>query len=80
MTDQRHLRLIDVGVRMSVCAYGCQQHGPQTVTVDSRVSLSGLMVLCRCMEKQATDAWDGQIAPTRVPLGDVLAPSASAAW
>jgi hypothetical protein len=28
-----------------VCAYGCQQHGVSTVTVDSRVSLSGLVVL-----------------------------------
>lgn len=45
VTDQRYLRLIDAGVKMSVCAYGCQQHGVQTVTVDSRVSLSGLVVL-----------------------------------
>ena len=45
VTDQRYLALIDAGVKMSVCAYGCQQHGVQTVTVDSRVSLSGLVVL-----------------------------------
>ena len=43
--DQRYLRLIDAGAKMSVCAYGCQQHGVPTVTVDSRVSLSGLVVL-----------------------------------
>ena len=44
-TDQRYLRLINAGVKMSVCAYGCQQYGVPTVTVDSRVSLSGLVVL-----------------------------------
>ena len=44
-TDARYLRLIDAGVKTSVCAYGCQQYGIQTVTIDSRVSLSGLVVL-----------------------------------
>jgi sulfur relay (sulfurtransferase) complex TusBCD TusD component (DsrE family) len=43
--DQRYLGLIDAGAKMSVCAYGCQQHGVLTTTVDSRVSLSGLVVL-----------------------------------
>lgn len=43
--DQRYLGLIDAGAKMSVCAYGCQQHGVPTATVDSRVSLSGLVVL-----------------------------------
>lgn len=43
--DQRYLSLLDAGVKMSVCAYGCQQHGVLTTTVDSRVSLSGLVVL-----------------------------------
>ena len=43
--DQRYVSLIDAGVKMSVCAYGCQQHGVPTVLVDSRVSLSGLVVL-----------------------------------
>ena len=43
--DQRYLSLIDAGVKMSVCAYGCQQHGVLTTTVDSRISLSGLVVL-----------------------------------
>jgi len=43
--DQRYLGLIDAGVKMSVCAYGCQRHGVLTTTVDSRVSLSGLVVL-----------------------------------
>ncbi|TKS63374.1 MAG: hypothetical protein EWM73_01556 [Nitrospira sp.] len=45
VTDQRYLRLIDVGAKMSVCAYGCHQYGVLTTTVDSRVSLSGLVVL-----------------------------------
>ena len=44
-TDHRYLALIDAGVKMSVCAYGCQQYGVITTTVDSRVSLSGLVVL-----------------------------------
>ena len=43
--DQRYLGLLDAGVKMSVCAYGCQQHGVLTTTVDSRISLSGLVVL-----------------------------------
>jgi sulfur relay (sulfurtransferase) complex TusBCD TusD component (DsrE family) len=43
--DQRYIGLIDAGVKMSVCAYGCQQHGVPTDSVDSRVSLSGLVVL-----------------------------------
>ena len=45
VVDQRYLGLIDDGVKMSVCAYGCQRHGVLTTTVDSRVSLSGLVVL-----------------------------------
>lgn len=44
-TDARFGRLLDGGVKMSVCAYGCQQHGVSTERVDSRVSLSGLVVL-----------------------------------
>lgn len=43
--DHRYLGLIDAGVKMSVCAYGCQQHGVLTTSIDSRVSLSGLVVL-----------------------------------
>jgi predicted peroxiredoxin len=44
-TDPRYLSLMDSGVKMSVCAYGCQQHGIPTVSIDSRASLSGLVVL-----------------------------------
>ena len=50
VVDQRYLSLIDAGVKMSVCAYGCQQHGVLTTTVDSRVSLSGLVVLSGIIE------------------------------
>ncbi len=45
VTDRRYLGLIDAGAKISVCAYGCQQHGVPTAIVDSRVSLSGLVVL-----------------------------------
>ncbi|MGH7184623.1 MAG: DsrE family protein [Nitrospiraceae bacterium] len=44
-TDQRYISLIDAGAKMAVCAYGCQRHGIPTVAVDSRASLSGLVVL-----------------------------------
>ena len=43
--DPRYLDLINTGVKMSVCAYGCQYHGVPTVSIDSRISLSGLVVL-----------------------------------
>lgn len=45
VVNQRYLQLIDAGAKMSVCAYGCQRHGVATATVDSRISLSGLVVL-----------------------------------
>src|SRR5689334_13661688 len=49
--DTRYARLLDAGVKMSVCAYGCQQHGVSTQAVDSRVSLSGLVVLSGIIDK-----------------------------
>lgn len=45
LKDARFGHLIEGGVKMSVCAYGCQQHGVSTQEVDSRASLSGLVVL-----------------------------------
>lgn len=45
LNDARFSRLVDGGMKMSVCAYGCQQHGVSTQEVDSRISLSGLVVL-----------------------------------
>ena len=49
--DRRYISLIDTGVKMSVCAYGCQQHGVPTTTVDSRISLSGLVVLSGIIDR-----------------------------
>lgn len=43
--DPRFQSLLDQGARLSVCAYGCQQYGVPTSGIDSRVSLSGLVVL-----------------------------------
>lgn len=43
--DDRYVRLLNGGAKLSVCAYGCQQHGVPTDKVDSRASLSGLVVL-----------------------------------
>lgn len=51
VTDARYVGLIDAGVKLSVCAYGCQQHGVATATVDSRVSLSGLVVLSGIIDR-----------------------------
>jgi len=45
LKDARFRQLLDGGMKMSVCAYGCQQHAVSTQEVDSRVSLSGLVVL-----------------------------------
>jgi sulfur relay (sulfurtransferase) complex TusBCD TusD component (DsrE family) len=45
LKDARFSHLMEDGVKMSVCAYGCHQHGVSTQEVDSRVSLSGLVVL-----------------------------------
>ncbi len=45
LKDARYLELVSSGVKMSVCAYGCQQHGVSTQDIDSRISLSGLVVL-----------------------------------
>jgi hypothetical protein len=36
---------------MSVCAYGCQQHGVSTHQFDSRASLSGLVVLSGIIDR-----------------------------
>jgi len=48
--DPRYLGLVNAGVKTSVCAYGCQQHGIPTVTINSRISLSGLVVLSRIID------------------------------
>ncbi|MBX3236730.1 MAG: DsrE family protein [Nitrospiraceae bacterium] len=43
--DSRYMDLAAGGVKLFVCAYGCQQHGVTTEGIDSRVSLCGLVVL-----------------------------------
>lgn len=50
LRDPRFLHLLDGGTKMSVCAYGCQQHAVSTTNVDSRISLSGLVVLSGIIE------------------------------
>lgn len=50
LKDPRLLQLLDGGTKMSVCAYGCQQHAVSTTDMDSRISLSGLVVLSAIIE------------------------------
>lgn len=45
LKDPRYLDVVHAGVKMSVCAYGCQQHGVLTTGIDPEISLSGLVVL-----------------------------------
>jgi sulfur relay (sulfurtransferase) complex TusBCD TusD component (DsrE family) len=37
--------LAHAGARIFACAYGCQQHHVPTITIDPKMSLSGLVVL-----------------------------------
>ncbi len=45
LRDPRYTELVDRGLKLFVCAYGCQQHGVPTDGIDNRVSLCGLVVL-----------------------------------
>ncbi len=45
VSDPRYLALAHAGVKLFVCAYGCQQHQVSTEAVDPAVSLCGLVVL-----------------------------------
>ena len=45
LTDTRYGDLVQAGVKMSVCAYGCQQYGVSTKDINPKISLSGLVVL-----------------------------------
>lgn len=45
LMDSRYMDVVQAGVKMSVCAYGCQQHGVSTKDVNPEISLSGLVVL-----------------------------------
>ena len=50
LKDPRFTRLLQGGIKMSVCAYGCQQYAVSTTDVDPRISLSGLVVLSGIIE------------------------------
>jgi predicted peroxiredoxin len=41
----RFQQLVAQGVKLFVCAYGCQRHGVSTTGLDERISLCGLVVL-----------------------------------
>jgi sulfur relay (sulfurtransferase) complex TusBCD TusD component (DsrE family) len=45
LRDPRYAELVGRGMKLFVCAYGCQQHGVSTDALDSRISLCGLVVL-----------------------------------
>lgn len=45
LRDHRYADLVGRGMKLFVCAYGCQQHGVSTDQLDSRISLCGLVVL-----------------------------------
>lgn len=45
LSDARFLRLSDAGVKLFVCAYGCQQHSVSTDNLKEGVQLCGLVVL-----------------------------------
>ncbi|MBA2485404.1 MAG: DsrE family protein [Nitrospira sp.] len=45
ISDPRYTELVGRGMKLFVCAYGCQQHGVATDLLDSRISLCGLVVL-----------------------------------
>ncbi|HRI37866.1 MAG TPA: DsrE family protein [Nitrospira sp.] len=45
MKSQAYQDLARAGVRMFVCAYGCQQHHVPTVDVEKEFTLCGLVVL-----------------------------------
>jgi sulfur relay (sulfurtransferase) complex TusBCD TusD component (DsrE family) len=45
LTDQQLLGLSKAGAKLFVCAYGCQQQGVSTATLDSGIQLCGLVVL-----------------------------------
>ncbi|HET9962513.1 MAG TPA: DsrE family protein [Nitrospiraceae bacterium] len=45
LRDPRYLDLVNRGLKLFVCAYGCQQHEVSTEAVDTRISLCGLVVL-----------------------------------
>jgi predicted peroxiredoxin len=45
MRDLPYKSLVQSGAKVFVCAYGCQQHHVSTESLDSSISLCGLVVL-----------------------------------
>lgn len=45
LRDPRYADLVGRGMKLFVCAYGCQQQGMPTDNLDQRISLCGLVVL-----------------------------------
>ena len=45
LEDARVQELVSRGLKLFVCAYGCQQHVVATASLDQRISLCGLVVL-----------------------------------
>lgn len=50
MPTEEYRRLAGTGVKIFVCAYGCQQHDISTTEVDPNMSLCGLVVLSGLIE------------------------------
>jgi hypothetical protein len=50
LRDPRLTSLSARGMKLFVCAYGCQQHGVPTADLDLHVSLCGLVVLSTMIE------------------------------
>jgi sulfur relay (sulfurtransferase) complex TusBCD TusD component (DsrE family) len=50
LRDTRILALAGQGMKYFVCAYGCQQHGVPTESLDPRVTLCGLVILSNMVE------------------------------
>jgi sulfur relay (sulfurtransferase) complex TusBCD TusD component (DsrE family) len=45
LEEARVHKLVSRGLKLFVCAYGCQQHVVATDTLDQRISLCGLVIL-----------------------------------
>jgi sulfur relay (sulfurtransferase) complex TusBCD TusD component (DsrE family) len=50
LRDARILALAGQGMKYFVCAYGCQQHGVPTESLDPRVTLCGLVILSNIVD------------------------------
>lgn len=50
LRDARMLTLAGQGMKYFVCAYGCQQHGVPTESLDPHITLCGLVILSNMVE------------------------------